>query len=75
MEDQDYIPRLSVEITVEQKEALDRLVPWGTRRRVFSVIVDDLISILEKSPYVLGAIIARDIKLKSYLKTEEDANR
>ena len=57
-------PRLSVEITHEQSIALDELIPHGMQRRVFGVLVDDLIQALRLDrQLVLGAILTREFHL------------
>jgi hypothetical protein len=68
----DYKPRLSIEIPQEKKDRLKVLLPHGTQKIVFNLIVDDLIDILEThgSGKVIGAFIERDITLKELLKME-----
>ena len=68
----DYRPRLSIEISAEAKEKLKRLLPYGTQKVIFSLIVDDLVALLEHhgSGRVIGAFIERDIKLKELLRME-----
>lgn len=48
MKDPSNRVRLSVDIREDQKQDLDRLLPWGVGRSVFEVIVDDLIDMLKK---------------------------
>ena len=70
--DSEYKPRLSIEISQESKDRLKVLLPHGTQKIVFNLIVNDLIEILENhgSGKVIGAFIERDIKLKELLKME-----
>ena len=66
-------PRLSIEIEDHQKEKLDEYIPWGVRRRIFSVIIDDLITILEDEEtrrIVLGGLLTRNIKLTDFLQVK-----
>jgi len=61
-------PRLSQDLTEKQNLKLQRLVPWGMRRRVFSRIIDQLIEMLEgedeeSRTQILGAIIKEQIVL------------
>ena len=67
-----YRPRLSIEISQEAKDKLKRLLPHGTQKIVFSLVVEDLIDMLEQygSGMVIGAFIERDIKLKDLLRLE-----
>ena len=73
-----YRPRLSVEISVEDRDKLRKLLPHGTQKIVFNWVVKDLIGILEKfgSGRVIGAFIQREVTLKDLIKmeVEEDAN-
>ena len=65
-------PRLSIEITEEQNLALQRLIPWGVKNSLFGMIVDDLISMLEKhGEIVLAAIFSRKLKLKDFPSMKE----
>jgi len=60
-------PRLSIQISEEQNQALWRLIPWGVKNELFRVIVDDLIDLLEDhGEQVLVAILAKKLRLKDY---------
>jgi len=67
-------PRLSIEISEEQQQKLKLLLPHGTKKIVFSLIIDDLIEVMDElgSGKVIGAFINRDVKLKQLLKTKLD---
>lgn len=67
-----YRPRLSIEISKEDQDNLKRLLPHGTQKLVFNLIITDLIEVLEQhgSGIVIGAFIDRDIKLKDLLRME-----
>lgn len=43
--------RLNVDITKKQADALSKVIPWGYKKEVFSVIVDDLIEFLSNTEY------------------------
>lgn len=59
----DWRPRMSIDITVEQKRELDKFLDWGMKRKVFSIIIDDLIeAVKENGPEVIGALLTRSIK-------------
>jgi hypothetical protein len=66
----DYRPRLSIEITKESYDKLQELLPHGTKKIVFNLIVEDLISIMQKhgSGKIIGAFIERDVTLKDIIK-------
>lgn len=60
-------PRLSVEITEEQRSELVRLIPWGVKSQLFSIIVDDIIRLLRKhGESFLAAVLTRKLKLEEY---------
>ena len=72
-----YRPRLSVEITEEQHKQLQRLIPWGVEKQLFSIIVDDVIRLTKKHGQVfIAAALHKAIKLEEYssfnLKEGED---
>ena len=68
----DYRPRLSIEISRETQQRIRALMPHGTQKIVFSLIIEDLLDILEKhgSGKVIGAFIQREITLKDLIKTK-----
>lgn len=78
MTDRDWSPRLTIELTEEQYNELLKLVPWGIKRKLFSVIIDDIIRLLkEHGQKFLAAILTRSIKLEEYthLLEESDDNK
>jgi hypothetical protein len=63
----DSPPRLVVELTRQQHNELNRLIPWGMRSQVFRVLVADLLAMLRHDPdYVLGALLSRYLKLYDF---------
>ncbi|MDI6785083.1 MAG: hypothetical protein QMD92_00080 [bacterium] len=65
-------PRLNVEITEKQDEALRRLIPWGLKHHLFSAIVDELIELLnEHGELAITMITCKKIKFLSMLKAKE----
>lgn len=66
----NYRPRLSIEITEESRNKLQKLLPHGTQKLVFQLIVDDLISLMEKhgSGKIIGMFIERHAKLEDLLR-------
>jgi hypothetical protein len=61
----NYRPRLSIEISNEQYNALGRLIPWGVKSELFSAIIDDLIDLLEKEgEIVIAAVLTKRLKIK-----------
>ncbi len=68
----DFRPRLSVEITQAQSEALYRHLEWGERKRLFSLIIDDLIAAFDRfgADKIIGAMKAREIQLLDIVKLD-----
>lgn len=66
----DYRPRLSVDLTEEQYKGLSR-IPWGLQRPLFSAIIDDLNSLMDKglTEQVVSAIVAGLIKPRDIIQT------
>lgn len=64
MANQDYKPKLSVELTPEQHQSLQAIdIPHGWIRAVFSVVVDDIIELnAVHGPQSLALIIAGRVK-------------
>ena len=73
-----YIPRINVSINEDQANALRDLLPWGTRREVFSKIVDMLINLLKscetgvERDRALGAVLKGHICFT--IKEEKNGN-
>ena len=64
-----YRPRISVDLREEQADRLRELIPWGYMSRVYSLVIDDLIEIMEAGgENALAALLARRLKLGAYLR-------
>ena len=71
----EYRPRLSIEISEEQNHSLGKLIPWGVKNELFSVIVDDVIELLEKNgSIVLAAILTKKLKVSDLPFIKEALN-
>jgi hypothetical protein len=78
----DTRPRLNVDISFEQKDALDRLIPKGMRTAFIGAILDDMIELLKdpkmRNEFILLIATGKPSKLAEYSKTaklvEENAN-
>ena len=69
-----YRPRLSIEVTEEQHKDLQRLIPWGVEKQLFSVIIDDVIRLIKKHGQIfVAAALQKGIRLEDYssFKLEE----
>jgi len=61
-----YRPRLSIEITEEQRLKLNKLIPWGVGRELFSAIIEDLIEVLEEhGEIIIAAMLSRKLKVQN----------
>lgn len=66
-----YRPRLSVEITEEQQLALQKYFEFGEQKRVFSIVVDDVIEMLEKyGRAFVAAVVMRKVKYEDFTSLE-----
>lgn len=65
MDDRKTPPRLTVDITDEQKAGLDR-IEWGMRKVLFHHIIDQLNLLMDKGDptQVISAIVAGKLKLE-----------
>jgi predicted O-methyltransferase YrrM len=71
MNDQDYKPRFSFEITEEQKNRADRLLAqYGLRKAVFCNILDDVLDIIEEhGGAALGLLLTGATKPRDIIPT------
>lgn len=73
MSEKLYRPRLSIEITEEQYSKMNKVIPWGVRSRLFSVIIDDLVHIIEiHGEMAIAAIISREANVLDILKAYKE---
>ena len=55
---EEYKPRFSFEITEEQQTRANRLLStYGLRKSVFSVILDDVLDLIEKHGHIIVSVI------------------
>lgn len=66
-----YVPRISIDITPEMQQRMQRLLPWGLRGRLFLVIVEDILDLIEEhGEGVVALLVAKRIKARSLLFKE-----
>ena len=67
----DWRPRLSIEISQDQYEKLQRLLPWGVKNQLFRVLIDDLINVLDSAEgdKTLGALLSGKVSLNDLKKS------
>lgn len=72
-----YVPRISIDITPEMQQRMQRLLPWGLRGRLFLVIVEDILDLIEEhGEGVVALLVARRLKARSLLFKElEDGTK
>lgn len=67
----NYRPRLSVEITEEQQLALKKHLDFGLQKRLFGIIVDDVIAMMEEHGRLfLAAVVKKEISYKDFTSLE-----
>ena len=72
-----YRPKFSFEITEEQKVRANRLLStYGLRKSAFSVILDDMLDLIEKhGQVVIGVILDGAVKPREIIPTLAKAKR
>lgn len=66
---QPYRCRLSVVISEQQRDKLQKLLPWGTMTRVYSVLTDQLIEALEAhGEFTIAAIVSKRVNILDMIK-------
>ena len=68
----EYRPKLSILLTDEQRQKLNRLLPWGSGTLLFSAIVDELIEVLEEYGHAaIGLIVSKRACMLDLIKLRE----
>lgn len=72
MSHSEYKPRLTVDITEEQKRKLSMHLEHGMQKPLFHFIINELIRYFDEygAHRVIGALIGRHIELKDVLKLD-----
>jgi hypothetical protein len=68
-----FVPRLSIDITLEQQKRIQDLIPWGLRGPLFAIIVEDMLNLIEEhGEKVIAVVISRKLRPRDLmLKIEE----
>ena len=76
MNDKEYKPRFSFEVTTEQKQRADRLLTnYGLRRALFTIILDDVLNLVEDHGGIaIGVIMSGQIKPRDVLPSMKKAD-
>ena len=76
MSNENYQPRLVVDLPQHIHDELNRRIPWGVKSQVFRVLCEDLLELLRRdADATLGAILTRAMSLsdlKTFKPTERD---
>ena len=74
---EEYKPRFSFEISEEQKARADALITvYGIRKSLFSIILDDMLDLIEShGNAVVGIILDGQVRPREILPTMAKANR
>lgn len=73
----EYQPRFAFEITEEQKKRADKLLDqYGLRKALFSVILDDVLDLIEeKGGLAIGVIMGKKLKPREVIPSLNEAER
>ena len=72
MANENYQPRLVVDLPQNIHDELNRRIPWGVKSQIFRVLCEDLLEMLRTdADATIGAILTRAMKLHDF-KTFKD---
>ena len=75
METKIHRPRLSVEISPEQQLALQKFLDHGMQKKLFNIIIDDVIKMLKlHGRTFLAAVIMHKLSYQEYTTLEVGKN-
>ena len=76
-QDTGYKPRLSIEITEEQQQRINRLFDtYGIKRAIMSILLDDLLNLIEEhGQVVIGILLDGAAKPHNIMPTLAKANK
>lgn len=67
-----YVPRLSIDVSPETLKRWEDLLPWGIRSKVVRVLVEDVLNMIEaEGEIVIAMILARKLKGSDIIKMGE----
>ena len=69
----EYRPRLSVDIPEELQARMRKAIPWGVLSKIILVILEDVVTAIEKDPNVIGAFISRYIRYFDMWEDQHEA--
>lgn len=71
----EWRPRLSVEVSPEVFEEMQKLIPWGMRRQIFSVILEHTLKLIKThGPGVLAILMSGELRFEEMLRVRLPKN-
>jgi hypothetical protein len=65
--------RLTVDLSDEQGLRMDRLMMWGVRGKVISILLDEVMDVIEKhGNVVIGAFLSGNVKILDAIKAAQE---
>lgn len=72
MQNDNYNPRLVVDLPQHVHDELNRRIPWGVKSQIFRVLCEDLLDMLRTdADATIGAILTRSMKLGDFKTFKE----
>ncbi len=74
----EHIPRITIDINQRQEDALKLYIPHGAKKRIFGMIIDDMIKIMDdpqRRAIFLGAIASRELFLDQWFRVPKTTFR
>jgi hypothetical protein len=70
-----YKPRLTIEVTEAQYNALKKHLGYGMQRRIFSILIEDIIDMLDKyGNKFIAALALRQVPYDYYMQSLANAS-
>jgi hypothetical protein len=70
--DQDWRPRLSIEIDEGRYKELQKFLPWGTKNQLFLILIDEVLrNVREHGQIFLGALFSGKVRIVIVLPDKE----
>lgn len=68
-------PRITVEVSEGQYNALKRHLEHGMQRRVFSIIIDDVVRMLDEyGQHFIIALMQKEVSYRSFMERYSEKN-
>jgi hypothetical protein len=71
---EDYVPRMTVEISEELQRRMTNSIPWGMRSKIMAILLEDTLDLMDAhGGIILAAIINRGLGAKDIIKELREA--